>query len=456
MSARSKANHGKPSTEPMIITRRTKAGRTLEYKLTVIQEPERARACGSGAKSSADRRPVDPPPVVELTVCAIEDDGRKNDITFAYEADFFLFATLESVRDIAPVRGVHPTIPQVPVLTGMPVSGMAYLDRPKEAGYFIFPDLSVRHEGRYQLSLNLYEQTKKLDLDGDAEGLPGMKGHPKSLAGALPGMGDASFDFRMEIKSSPFTVYSAKKFPGLSESTPLSRTVAEQGCRVRIRRDVRMRRREKTTADFDEKPPEQDAYGRQGRYINQGQEPCSRERSRSVGADGGSPRTPYGGQQYVAHYSLHNTPSPQPHPVVMPAGGNLNFGGPPHQVSGAHHQFALPQAPQAPPPPPSQHFPNPPPYPPPFHIQSLVDDDYSQRPKLSHHSPPSSQAPRLPPMSQDRYPGNQWPQSRPASIVSHPPPPPRYDDHIEADGNHPSISSSEHENNKDRPTDVAL
>ena len=42
----------------------------------------------------------------------------------------------------------------------------------------------------------------------------------------------------------PFTVFSAKKFPGLSESTSLSRIVAEQGCRVRIRRDVRMRRRE--------------------------------------------------------------------------------------------------------------------------------------------------------------------------------------------------------------------
>ena len=47
-----------------------------------------------------------------------------------------------------------------------------------------------------------------------------------------------SFDWRMEVKSDLFTVYSAKKFPGLAESTNLSRTVAEQGCRVRIRRDV--------------------------------------------------------------------------------------------------------------------------------------------------------------------------------------------------------------------------
>jgi hypothetical protein len=58
---------------------------------------------------------------------------------------------------------------------------------------------------------------------------------------------------RLEVKSSPFTVFSAKKFPGLTESTALSRMVAEQGCRVRIRRDVRMRRREnKSSKDWDE------------------------------------------------------------------------------------------------------------------------------------------------------------------------------------------------------------
>lgn len=31
-------------------SRTTKEGRVLNYKLSVIQQPERARACGSGAK----------------------------------------------------------------------------------------------------------------------------------------------------------------------------------------------------------------------------------------------------------------------------------------------------------------------------------------------------------------------------------------------------------------------
>lgn len=121
-----------------------------------------------------------------------------------------------------------PAPTPAPVLTGVPVSGMAYLDRPKPAGYFIFPDLSVRHEGKYRLRFSLYEETK----DRDEMPQPTHEGAPREFAA-----------HRIEVKSKPFTVFSAKKFPGLAESTALSRIVAEQGCRVRIRRDVRMRRR---------------------------------------------------------------------------------------------------------------------------------------------------------------------------------------------------------------------
>lgn len=237
--------------------RETVSGRRLKYILRVLQQPERARACGSGAKSSADRRPVDPPPVVELRIFELHDN-QEVDITFSYEANFFLFATLEVARPMAHARGqAQAPSQQVPVLTGMPVSGMAYLDRPQEAGYFIFPDLSVRHEGIYKLSFNLYEETKKAeDMDKDTS-----DGQSKSVT-------DASFDWRMEVKSDKFTVYSAKKFPGLTESTALSRTVAEQGCRVRIRRDVRMRRRDdKPSGNYEEQA--EDEYARQGRPIEQ-------------------------------------------------------------------------------------------------------------------------------------------------------------------------------------------
>ncbi|KAI9759123.1 MAG: velvet protein [Chaenotheca gracillima] len=231
-------------------TRITKEGRKLTYRLNVIQQPERARACGSGAKSSADRRPVDPPPVVELRI--FEGDAM-NEITFSHNANFVLFVTLETARPIAQGR-VQQQAPSIPVLTGMPVSGMAYLDRPQPAGYFLFPDLSVRHEGKYRLSFNLYEEVKDAK-DADAEPHLNHPDHPNNQGRVRSPMSpSAHVDWRLEVRSKPFTVFSAKKFPGLTESTALSRIVAEQGCRVRIRRDVRMRRRDNKTSghDYDE------------------------------------------------------------------------------------------------------------------------------------------------------------------------------------------------------------
>ena len=133
--------------------------------------------------------------------------------------------------------------PVIPVLTGVPVAATNYLDRPAPAGYFIFPDLSVRHEGWYRLVFNLYEATKDPeDADVDRPFKPVEANTAPSTDPRAPHPHE-NMALRLEVRSTPFQVYSAKKFPGLSESTTLSRLVAEQGCRVRIRRDVRMRKR---------------------------------------------------------------------------------------------------------------------------------------------------------------------------------------------------------------------
>ncbi|KAK6411743.1 velum formation-related protein, partial [Oleoguttula sp. CCFEE 5521] len=140
------------------MTRMTQDGRKIRYDLTVLQQPEKARACGAGAKSSADRRPVDPPPIVQLKIFHIRHDEGEEDITASMNANYFLFATLENARQISNTRGMSEKGPTV--LTGTPVAGMVYLDRPSPAGYFIFPDLSVRHDGRFRLSFSLYEEVK--------------------------------------------------------------------------------------------------------------------------------------------------------------------------------------------------------------------------------------------------------------------------------------------------------
>ncbi|KAH8593264.1 velvet factor-domain-containing protein [Bisporella sp. PMI_857] len=349
------------------IERHTRGGRKLEYHLTCMQQPKRARACGSGAKSSADRRPVDPPPVVKLVIYEWDGD-RKTDITFSYEANFFLFATLEHSRPIAHGR-VQPPAASVPVLTGMPVSGMAYLDRPDEAGYFIFPDLSVRHEGKYKLSFNLYEETKDKNNDED---LKHSQEPIKVVGGPSP---DSSFDWRMEVKSKEFTVYSAKKFPGLAESTGLSRMVAEQGCRVRIRRDVRMRRRDSKAhvshREYDENDNHYERASHSG-SVHDG----NRSRSNSgTPVDNGNP--------YARRMSGELAP--------MPQGGALNFGASQYQAPPAA-QFTQPQLPAQPSyqPAPAYHQQEPSyhqPPPPPQHSPYLFDNR-DQYPRSAYPSNP--------------------------------------------------------------------
>ena len=197
------------------------------------------------------------------------------DITSTYQASFFLFTTLENARTINNGR-VPLNNNTFPALTGMPCAGMAYLERPSPGGYFIFPDLSVRHEGKYLLSFNLYEDTKAScndDLEPSGPALPNPSPITSGSSGPPP---QKQFRFRMEMKSMPFQVFSAKKFPGLAESTQLSRVVAEQGCRVRIRRDVRMRRRE-TGKDFPDYEEEHQHIRPDTSYTG-----YSSERARSV------------------------------------------------------------------------------------------------------------------------------------------------------------------------------
>ncbi|KAK3387689.1 velvet factor-domain-containing protein [Podospora didyma] len=316
--------HGMPNHEtdqPVIVDRYTRAGRRLWYCLKVIQQPERARACGSGPKSSADRRPVDPPPVVELRIYEGQtwDMAQEKDVTFLYNANFFLYATLEHARVMAHGRVQTPAANTPPVLTGMPVSGMAYLDRPQEAGYFLFPDLSVRHEGRYKLTFNLYEETKE-DKDKDPDSQESSKASSHGMSPATGG----SFDFRMEVKSNDFVVYSAKKFPGLTESTVLSRVVAEQGCRVRIRRDVRMRRRDgKGGADFDNGNAE-DEYAHNTRRRTSPTPDARPDPYRARSMSGSGERTPYSATDPQRRPSLADYP-PQFSAQNLPSGGHLQF-----------------------------------------------------------------------------------------------------------------------------------
>ncbi|SAL99305.1 hypothetical protein [Absidia glauca] len=101
------------------------------------------------------------------------------------------------------------------VLMGSLVSSPSLLKNPNgEQGlYFAFPDLSIRTEGRYTLRFSLMKLVSA-DFQTDAKS--------KIIA---------------QVFSDAFTVYSAKKFPGMTESTDLSKAFAKQGLKIPIRND---------------------------------------------------------------------------------------------------------------------------------------------------------------------------------------------------------------------------
>ena len=177
---------------------------------------------------------------MDLRIFELTGQDEKKEITMSYDANFLLHASLEASRPIA--NGQRFSGQLIPVLAGVNVAGANYLDKPKKAAYFIFSDLSVRHEGWFRLRFQLFEKVKiPVDADPDKPLLSEQDANSDK-----PNTGMTN---RMEVVSAPFQVYSAKKFPGLSESSALSKVVAEQGCRVRIRRDVRQRKRAATKDD---------------------------------------------------------------------------------------------------------------------------------------------------------------------------------------------------------------
>ncbi|KAI7896430.1 velvet factor [Mucor mucedo] len=96
-------------------------------------------------------------------------------------------------------------------LSGQTVSSMYKLKDidNHDGAFFIFGDLSVKVEGNFRLKLSLFEITS---------------------TGAV---------CLQHLFTGPFTVYATKKFPGMLDSTFLSRSFSDQGARIRIRKENR-------------------------------------------------------------------------------------------------------------------------------------------------------------------------------------------------------------------------
>ncbi|KAI8984429.1 velvet factor-domain-containing protein [Mycotypha africana] len=81
----------------------------------------------------------------------------------------------------------------------------------KRAYFFAFPDLSVRITGQFRLQFSLIDLARNKIVS--------------------------------DVFSDPFTVYPAKSYPGMKESSPLSKHLAHQGLKLTVRKQIRPKKK---------------------------------------------------------------------------------------------------------------------------------------------------------------------------------------------------------------------
>ncbi|KAJ1836217.1 hypothetical protein IWW55_000041 [Coemansia sp. RSA 2706] len=208
------------------------------FRFTIVQQPIRARMCGSSDK---DWRPLSPPAVIKLELF---DMNGNRVIENTFMQHLVVHTTLwneskeeeltvvelphntNSKRISAAAKSRKRGVTQFGQLTLEPgleiennllgdASATSWVveDEHGERGcFFVFPNLSIRLEGRYRLRFLLIKLPSMTDPQ------PTMV--PKCLG---------------TVFSEAFDVYSIKTFPGMIESTPLSRALAQQGLKIPIR-----------------------------------------------------------------------------------------------------------------------------------------------------------------------------------------------------------------------------
>ncbi|ODM23229.1 hypothetical protein SI65_00818 [Aspergillus cristatus] len=178
----------------------TRESQSSDFELTIRQQPERARVAGGKEK---ERKPVDPPPIVQLRV---REEGTYLAQHYLQSPYYFMCCSLWDATEDQAVP-----VPPSTALAGTLVSSLHRLKDVdnNDGGFFVFGDLSVKLEGDFRLKFTLFEMRK--------DNVACLK----------------------YIVSERFTVSPPKSFPGMGESTFLSRSFADQGVKLRIRKEPR-------------------------------------------------------------------------------------------------------------------------------------------------------------------------------------------------------------------------
>ncbi|KAK2589728.1 hypothetical protein QQS21_012595 [Conoideocrella luteorostrata] len=189
---------------------RAEALKDITFRLTMRQQPQAARACGFGDR---DRRVIDPPPIVQLSVGSPSmtmDEARSYLRYESYVMNCSIYDET-GTRDASfmPEEYQHQRR-LMGSLVGTPFVGQD--EHGGEGCFFCFSDLSCRTPGAFVLKFTL------IMID-------------PSRAGQV-----RHFPVLTEIKSDVFHVYSAKEFPGMLPSSSLAKRLREQGCIISIKK----------------------------------------------------------------------------------------------------------------------------------------------------------------------------------------------------------------------------
>lgn len=182
------------------------------FSLKMAQQPREALVVSKGKEKA--RKAVDPPPIVQLDVKP-SVDPQHNYLQNPYL--FMMVSLYKGDRDEA-LSGSES-------LTGTLSSSLHRLKDHSntDVGLFVFGDISVKQMGTYRLHFRLYEFSTET----------------------------YTAQFLASVTSSKFSVLAPKDFKGMEESTSLSRLIADQGVRLRLRKEARTAAGSKRSYPYD-------------------------------------------------------------------------------------------------------------------------------------------------------------------------------------------------------------
>ena len=232
----------------------------VKYTLAMRQQPIAARACGFGER---DRRVVDPPPIVEVTLVDRDTGLDEDEAPHVYTTLHCTVVHADTLADASQIEQSRSDMAMTQRLMGTCVASP--FPGKDEAGrkgtFFVFPDLSCRSPGRYRFLFRLIVVDPVHMING------------------------GTTKIQTQIYSDPFEVYSAKEFPGMRASSGLLKTLRKQGLNVAVKkgREATKKSNRKTHDDGDESEDDDEMAeeddDEDDRDVDRGQDKKKRKRS---------------------------------------------------------------------------------------------------------------------------------------------------------------------------------